>query len=66
MRNGVGTRPAVLGKALKLRYYRGAGAGGLPYTEVDVDCNSSPAAGRIVSLVKSYAHMAHAHAHLTT
>ena len=25
------------------------------YMEVDVDCNSSPAAGRIVSLVKSYA-----------
>ena len=25
------------------------------YLEVDVDCNSSPSAGRIVSLVKSYA-----------
>jgi hypothetical protein len=24
------------------------------YLEVDVDCNSTPAAGRIVSLVKSY------------
>lgn len=32
-----------------------AGCGPLPILEACVDCNSSPAAGRIVSLVKSYA-----------
>ena len=72
---------AVLGKALRQRFFCGEGgvatdgADGvdgaapaegtvpttgspeapLPYMEVDVDCNSSPAAGRVVSLVKSHA-----------
>lgn len=50
VKNGVGSRPAILGKSLKQRFHRGDG-----YFEVDVDCNSSPAAGRVVSLVKSYA-----------
>ena len=50
VKTGVGSRPSILGKALKQRFARGEG-----YFEVDVDCNSSPAAGRIVSLVKSYA-----------
>ena len=50
VKTGVGSRPSILGKALKVRFARGEG-----YTEVIVDCNSSPAAGRIVSLVKSYA-----------
>ena len=50
VQTAVGSRPSILGKALKQRWVRGDG-----YTEVDVDCNSSPAAGRIVSLVKSYA-----------
>ena len=50
VKTGVGSRPSILGKTLKQKYYVGA-----DYLEVDVDCNSSPAAGRIVSLVKSYA-----------
>jgi len=50
VKTGVGSRPSILGKALKQRFTRGEG-----YFEVDVDCNSSPSAGRIVSLVKSYA-----------
>ena len=40
----------MLGKTLRQRFHRGE-----EYFEVDVDCNSSPAAGRVVSLVKSYA-----------
>lgn len=50
VQQAVGTRAAILGKTLRQRFYRGDG-----YMEVDVDCNSSPAAGRVVSLVKSYA-----------
>ena len=50
VKTGVGSRPSILGKTLKQRFSRGDG-----YVEVGVDCNSSPAAGRIVSLVKSYA-----------
>lgn len=50
VKTGVGSRASILGKALKQRFARGDG-----YLEVIVDCNSSPAAGRIVSLVKSYA-----------
>ena len=50
VKTGVGSRPSILGKTLKQKYYVGA-----DYLEVDVDCNSSPAAGRVVSLVKSYA-----------
>ena len=46
----MGSTPAVLGKTLRQRFHRGE-----EYFEVDVDCNSSPAAGRVVSLVKSYA-----------
>lgn len=49
VKNGVGSTPAVLGKTLRQRFHRGES-----YFEVDVDCNSSPAAGRVVSLVKSY------------
>ena len=49
VRQAVG-RPAVLGQALRQRFSRGEG-----YLEVGVDCNSSPAAGKIVSLVKSHA-----------
>ena len=48
VRQGVGSRPAILGKTLRQRFHRGEG-----YFEVAIDCNSSPAAGRIVSLVKS-------------
>ena len=56
VKQGVGSRPAILGKTLKQRFHRGE-ADGLRegYFEVSVDCNSSPAAGRVVSLVKSYA-----------
>ena len=50
VKSAVGSRPALLGKTLKQRFFVGEG-----YTEVDIDCNSSPAEGRIVSLVKSYA-----------
>jgi len=50
VQQAVGSRPALLGKTLRQRFHRGEG-----YMEVGVDCNSSPAAGRIVSLVKSYA-----------
>jgi hypothetical protein len=49
VKSAVGSRPALLGKTLKQRFFICDGI-----TEVDVDCNSSPAAGRIVSLVKSY------------
>lgn len=88
VKQGVSSRPAILGKTLRLRFFRGtcqaddqpAGSGGgeggsgggssaedgsggggrslrngLSYFEVDCDCNSSPSAGRVVSLVKSYA-----------
>jgi hypothetical protein len=87
VQKAVGTRPAILGRVLKQRFYTGETTGGLPATpgvqpagaawpgvpappagvlaaagcrslpilEACVDCNSSPAAGRIVSLVKSYA-----------
>lgn len=50
VQKAVSSRPAILGKALRQRFFRTDS-----YMEVDVDCNSSPAAGRIVSLVKSYA-----------
>ena len=50
MRKAVSSRPAILGKTLRQRYFKTD-----EYFEVDVDCNSNPAAGRIVSLVKSYA-----------
>jgi hypothetical protein len=50
VQSAVGSRPAILGKALKQRFSKGEG-----HFEVAIDCNSSPAAGRIVSLVKSYA-----------
>ena len=49
VKGAVGGRPALLGKTLKQRFFASDGI-----SEVDVDCNSSPAAGRIVSLVKSY------------
>ena len=56
VKQGVGSRPAILGKTLKQRFYRGEAEGLREgYFEVSVDCNSSPAAGRVVSLVKSYA-----------
>ena len=35
---------------LRQKFFRGE-----DYLEVDVDCNSSPAAGRVISVVKSYA-----------
>ena len=50
VKKAVGSRPAILGKAVKQRFSKGKG-----YFEVDVDCNSSPAAGRVISVVKSYA-----------
>jgi len=50
VRKTVPSRPAILGKTLRMRYFRTD-----EYMECDVDCNSNPAAGRIVSLVKSYA-----------
>ncbi len=50
VQKSVGSRPSILGKSLRQRFHRGDG-----YFEVGIDCNSSPAAGRIVSLVKSYA-----------
>lgn len=50
VKKGVGSTPAITGKTLKQRFHRGEG-----YFEVDIDCNSSPSAGRVVSLVKSYA-----------
>ena len=56
VQKAVGTRPAILGKALKQRFYTGITAEGhLPIFEVCADCNSSPTTGRIISLVKSYA-----------
>ena len=54
VQQAVGTRPALLGKTLRQRFHRGVTANGTAYLEVDVDCNSSPAAGRVVSLVKLY------------
>jgi len=50
VKKAVGSRPAILGKALKQRFHASKGL-----FEVAIDCNSSPAAGRVVSLVKSYA-----------
>ncbi|KAL3928225.1 MAG: hypothetical protein SGPRY_002477 [Prymnesium sp.] len=50
VRKAVSPRPAILGKTLRQRYFRTD-----DYFECDIDCNSNPAAGRIVSLVKSYA-----------
>lgn len=54
VQQAVGTRPALLGKTLRQRFHRGVTANGTAYLEIDVDCNSSPAAGRVVSLVKLY------------
>ena len=56
VKQGVGSRPAILGKTLRQRFHQGEAAGlAEGFFEVSVDCNSSPAAGRVVSLVKSYA-----------
>ncbi|KAL1508587.1 hypothetical protein AB1Y20_004685 [Prymnesium parvum] len=50
VRKAVPSRPAILGKTLRQRYFFTD-----DYFECDIDCNSNPAAGRIVSLVKSCA-----------
>jgi len=52
VRKAVGNKstPAILGKQLKQTFSSSPGV-----FEVAVDCNSSPAAGRIVSMVKSQA-----------
>jgi len=50
VKKAIGSRPAILGRTLKQRF----SASGNVF-EVAVDCNSSPTAGRVVSLVKSYA-----------
>lgn len=50
VRQAVTSRPALLGKALHIRYFRTNS-----YFECSIDCNSSPSAGRVVSLVKTYA-----------
>ena len=54
VQKAVGSRPAIVGKTLRERFFDGE-VGGFPYFEVDIDCNSSPAAGRVVQLVKIYA-----------
>jgi len=48
VKKAVGHTPAILGKQLKQRFLACPGI-----FQVSVDCNSSPAAGRIVSMVKS-------------
>ena len=55
------SRPALLGKSVRVRYVARAaatspdnsGGSGGGFIEADVDCNATPAAGRIVSLVKA-------------
>jgi len=58
VRKAIGSRPALLGRALKQRFSAtacGEGGARLPLFHVVADCNSSPAAGRAVTLAKSYA-----------
>jgi hypothetical protein len=50
VQDAVGVRSAIIGKTLRQRFHSGDG-----YMEVGIDCNSSPSAGRVVSLVKSHA-----------
>ncbi|CAN0343527.1 unnamed protein product [Ascophyllum nodosum] len=50
VRKAVGNKPALLGRKLNQRYFRGSG-----YVETDVDVGSSMIAERIVSLCRGYA-----------
>ena len=47
VRRAVGNRPAIVGKKLKSRYFRGQG-----YLEVDIDISSSSVATSILALVR--------------
>ncbi|CAN0218256.1 unnamed protein product, partial [Laminaria digitata] len=50
VRKAVGNKPALLGRKLSQRYFRGSG-----YVETDVDVGSSIIAEKIVSLCRGYA-----------
>jgi len=50
VKKAVGSKPALLGKKLAQRYFRGEN-----YIEIDVDIASSIVASRIVSLCRGYA-----------
>jgi len=52
VRKGVGTKPAVIGKRLKQRYYQSKE---LNYFEADVDVGSSSVGGSIFKLVRGFA-----------
>jgi hypothetical protein len=54
VRKGVGCVPAILGKKVQQRYYRGTGPG-RNYMEIVADVSSSMVAGRILALVKGAA-----------
>lgn len=49
IRKSVGTKPALIGKKLKQRYFQGPN-----YLEVDIDLGSSMVAARILSVVRDY------------
>ena len=56
MKKAVGSKPAILVKAIKeMRYHRGATPSGGPYLEIDIDINSSSAAVSLWGLVQSVA-----------
>ena len=48
LKKAVGNRPVILGKAMKMRYYRGDS-----YLEIDIDIASSSAAVNLWGLVQS-------------
>eukprot|EP00968_Pinguiococcus_pyrenoidosus_P010499 scaffold831_cov268-Pinguiococcus_pyrenoidosus.AAC.18 len=50
VRRAVGNRPAIVGRKLKNRYFRGDG-----YIEVDIDISSSSVATSVLALVRDYA-----------
>ena len=50
LKKAVGNRPVILGKAMKMRYYRGDS-----YLEIDIDIASSSAAVNLWGLVQSVA-----------
>ena len=50
LKKAVGNRPAILGKAMKMRYHRGDG-----YLEIDVDIASSSTAVNLWGLVQGVA-----------
>lgn len=54
VKSAVGSTPAILGRKLPLRHFRGQ-AGAVRYIEIDIDVGATAVAGQILRLVKGYA-----------